>query len=79
MTDDEGARVMNSPIDHPAHYGQGPYEVIEIIEHLELGFHLGNTLKYIVRAGKKSPATELEDLRKAAWYLLRYIEFKAGK
>lgn len=60
---------MSETVDHPAHYGgeQNPYEAIKVIEAWELGFCLGNAVKYIVRAGKKGDA--LEDLRKARWYL----------
>lgn len=61
-------------VNHPSHYGgaDNPYEAIKVIEAWELGFCLGNTVKYISRAGKKGAA--LEDLRKAAWYLNREIE-----
>lgn len=63
-------------INHPTHYGgqQNPYEAIKIIEALDLGFCLGNTLKYISRAGKKDQANEIEDLKKARWYLDRQIQ-----
>lgn len=63
-------------VNHPAHYGgkDNPYEVIKIIEALKLDFHLGNTLKYIARAGVKNADTELEDLKKALWYLQRKIK-----
>jgi len=62
-------------VNHPTHYGgDTPYEAIKVIEAWKLGFCLGNTVKYISRAGKKSPATELEDLKKAEWYLRRHIE-----
>lgn len=56
-------------VNHPAHYGGGdnPYEVIKVIEAWGLGFVLGNSVKYIARAGRKHDA--LEDLEKAAWYL----------
>ena len=40
----------------------------------ELGFSLGNTVKYISRAGKKGKDKELEDLRKALWYLEHHIK-----
>lgn len=61
-------------VDHPAHYGgaENTYEAILVIEAWDLGFCLGNTVKYISRAGKKGDA--VEDLRKAAWYLNREIE-----
>jgi hypothetical protein len=63
-----------SAVEHPAHYGGGdnPYEAIKVIEAWDLGFNLGNTAKYISRAGKKGDA--LEDLRKAAFYLDREIQ-----
>lgn len=60
-------------VDHPSHYTAGGIEVIDAIEAWELGFCLGNAVKYIARAGKKDPDKELEDLRKAAWYLDREI------
>lgn len=43
------------------------------MEKWELGYLLGNALKYIQRAGKKDGATELTDLKKARWYLQRHI------
>lgn len=59
-------------VDHPPHYGgDTPYEAIKVIEAWDLGFHLGNCVKYIARAGRKGDA--IEDLRKAAWYLNRKI------
>lgn len=63
-------------VAHPAHYGgkQNPYEAIKVIEAWELDFCLGNTVKYISRAGKKNAEKEIEDLKKAAWYLARRIE-----
>lgn len=69
-----------SSVDHPAHYGAAsdPYEAIKVIEAWRLGFCLGNTVKYVSRAGKKGHA--LEDLRKARWYLTRAIEaLEAGR
>lgn len=64
---------MSDSVNHPSHYGGGdnPYEAIKVIEAWELGFNLGNTAKYISRAGKKGDA--LEDLRKAEFYLQREI------
>lgn len=57
----------------PAYYKTGEIEVIECIEAWGLGFCLGNSIKYIVRAGKKDPATYKQDLLKAKWYLEREI------
>jgi len=63
-------------VNHPAHYGgeNNVYEVIKVIEAWELDFHLGNTVKYISRAGKKGSDKELQDLKKALWYLQRKID-----
>ncbi len=58
-------------VDHPAHYNTGSIEVIDAIEDWKLGFHLGNVVKYIARSPHKD--NELDDLRKARWYLERYI------
>lgn len=67
---------MPEAVDHPAHYGgaENTYEAIKIIEAWDLGFNLGNTVKYISRAGKKDSAKTLEDLKKARWYLDREIQ-----
>jgi hypothetical protein len=67
---------MKESINHPEHYGgiQNPYEAINVIENWELGFCLGNVVKYISRAGKKDPEREIEDLEKAKWYLERHIQ-----
>lgn len=67
---------MGDAVNHPAHYGgeNSPYEAIKVIEAWGLGFNIGNTVKYISRAGLKDPDRELEDLQKAAWYLNREIE-----
>lgn len=70
------AMINNPPADnvnHPSHYTFGKIEVIDFIEDKKLGFHLGNAVKYISRAGRKDPAKTIEDLRKAAWYLNRQI------
>jgi len=63
-------------VNHPNHYGgkDNNYEAIKVIDAWGLGFSLGNTVKYISRAGKKNPTKELEDLKKALWYLNHHIE-----
>jgi hypothetical protein len=65
----------NEMVNHPNHYGgeENQYEAIKVIDAWELGFSLGNTVKYISRAGKKNKEKELEDLKKAAWYLEHHI------
>ena len=61
-------------VNHPAHYTFGNIEVIDFIEDKELGFHLGNAVKYISRAGRKDANKTIEDLRKATWYINRQIQ-----
>jgi hypothetical protein len=60
---------MTEAVNHPSHYGgaDNPYEAIKVIDAWGLGFCLGNTIKYIARAGKKDPT--IQDLKKARWYL----------
>lgn len=53
-------------------YYKGDF-VMRIIEIFGLGFCLGNVVKYILRAGVKTP-DKLVDLRKARWYLNREIK-----
>ena len=59
-----------SKVNHPKHYNQGKFEVIDVIEDWKLGFHLGNAIKYIARANHKGKTKE--DIDKAIWYLERY-------
>ena len=68
----------NDPVNHPSHYTDGKIEVIDFIFDKGFGkdFCLGNAIKYISRAGKKDPEKEIEDLRKAVWYLEHYIEWR---
>lgn len=67
---------MSDNVNHPSHYTDGKIEVINFIEDKKLGYHLGNAVKYISRAGKKDPDRYIEDLQKAVWYLDREIERK---
>ena len=68
-------------VNHPEHYGGGnnAYETIKVIDAWELGFSLGNTIKYISRAGKKNKDKELEDLKKAKFYLDHHIKTLENK
>jgi predicted O-methyltransferase YrrM len=68
-------------VNNPEHYGgaTNPYEAIKVIDAWDLGFCLGNTVKYISRAGKKHKDKELEDLKKALWYLQHHIETLENK
>ncbi len=64
-------RGNDHAINHPAHYTFSDIEPITVIEAWQLGFHLGNVVKYIARAGRKG--NRLDDLKKARWYLDREI------
>ena len=65
-------QILHGDQINPIHYKGLKPEPIEAIEGWHLGFHLGNAVKYIARAGRKSPDV-LTDLKKAAWYLQREI------
>lgn len=59
-------------VNHPKHYTFGTIEVITVIDDWKLGFYEGQVIKYVGRA--KHKGNELEDLKKAQWYLNRKIE-----
>lgn len=66
---------VNDVVNRPSHYNAGKFEVIDIIESIlnslkvtpYQAYCLGNTLKYIARAGLKGSFEE--DIRKALVYL----------
>ena len=68
--------IEHDAVNHPSHYTRGKIEVIDFIEDQQLPYHLGNVIKYIARAGYKGD--KLEDLKKARWYLDRYINEVMG-
>jgi len=75
----EKLKNMNTEmVNGPSHYGgvENPYEVIKVCEAWELDkdAYLFNVVKYIARAGIKDPSKELEDLKKAQFYLNRKIK-----
>ena len=65
---------MAESIDHPPHYTMHPsgVECIAITEWMN--FNLGNAMKYIWRSGHKLGVNDIEDLKKARWYLDREIQ-----
>jgi hypothetical protein len=67
---------LKENINHPDYYGgeDNPYEVIKVCEAwgLDKDAYLFNVVKYVARAGKKSPDKEIEDLSKA----INYLNFK---
>jgi hypothetical protein len=71
VADVNQAIAQHDAVNHPAHYTTGGIETIDFIEAKKLGYNLGNVVKYITRSGLKG--NQLEDLRKAQWYLSREI------
>ena len=63
---------MTDNVNHPKHYTSHPsgVECIQVAEHMS--FNLGNAVKYIWRADLKGK--QIEDLKKAIWYVNREIE-----
>ena len=68
--------VDHDPVTRSSHYvTPGGIEPLDFIMSQGLSFTRGNVVKYVTRAGRKGgPEMELEDLRKAAYYLKREIE-----
>lgn len=70
------------PVQRPAHYAEGRrHEPAEVILDWKLPWTLGNTVKYISRAGRKGGHDEysricaaVEDLEKARWYLNKELD-----
>jgi hypothetical protein len=71
------AAKKHDPVNHPSHYTAHPsgVECIQITEHMN--FCLGNAVKYIWRAGLKDGHADVEDLKKARWYIDREIARRA--
>lgn len=63
---------MTDNVDHPKHYNSHPsgVECITVVEHMN--FNVGNAVKYLWRSSHKG--AQLEDLRKAEFYVKREIE-----
>lgn len=69
---------MTDNVNHPAHYETGKFECIEVMLETQgveavLNFCQCNAFKYLYRAKRKNG---LEDMKKAVWYLNKYIELK---
>lgn len=62
--------------NHPDYYQANGYEAIEYIEAHNLNFNLGNVIKYVTRAGRKTP-DPVPDLKKARDYLDREINHRS--
>jgi len=74
----EQPKTTTEMVNHPKHYGgeESVYEVVKVAEAwgLDMDAYLFNVVKYVARAGKKDTDKELQDLKKALWYLERKIQ-----
>jgi len=71
---------MNDVVNHPSHYCTGKYECIDVMIETQgkkavQSFCLCNAFKYLYRHERKN---ELEDIKKAIWYLNKYVELEEG-
>jgi hypothetical protein len=68
-------------VNNPPHYTRGTMECLEAIEGLDLTFHQGQVLKYLVRYKHKHTSNRLQirDLEKAMFYLKRLIEIESSE
>jgi transposase len=66
------AQARLDMVNHPPHYTAGGIETIDFIEAKQLGYNLGNVVKYVSRSTLKGD--QLENLKKAQWYLNREIK-----
>ena len=60
----------------PDYYKYRGGDVFDMAKHFGLDFTLGNALKYLLRAGHKDPAKEVEDLNKCIECIKRHIELE---
>jgi hypothetical protein len=76
IPEENPAPVTNDNVNRPAHYTAGKIETIDFIEDKGFNYRIGNVIKYVSRHDKKYSDLEkqLEDLKKAAWYLEREIK-----
>lgn len=74
----EARTALVDSVNHPPHY-RGPQglECIDVVEHMH--FNLGNAVKYIWRVAFGGKGNDIEDLRKAVWYINREIEGMENK
>ena len=66
-------------IAHPSHYVVNGYECWDIIDALELPYHLGAVMAYIWRSGRKEGNDPTQDLEKADAHLQHQIKLLKSK
>ena len=69
---------MSDPVNHPSHYETGKFESIDVMVETQgveavQNFCICNAFKYIYRHKFKNG---IEDIKKAIWYLNKYIELE---
>ena len=80
MNNENNGKKTFDNVQNPQHYTDTKIEPIEVIEDWNLGFCLGNAVKYIKRAGHKKSSSmsmkekEINDIGKAIWYLNRHLQ-----
>ena len=79
LPDDGYIITVNDPVNHPNHYltvdkNGNKHECIDLLESLNLNFFVGNSFKYLWRAGRKDKSKMKEDIKKAIFYLNREVE-----
>lgn len=84
MAASENGVVSPEMINHPSHYKVGDLECIDVMLTLfgkeeVAAFCKCNAFKYMWRSGKKDPQKELEDYRKAEWYLSYMNKLKSDE
>ena len=70
----EFADMSNNEIIEPSYYNKASMSVCDIIDEYGLDFYKGNIIKYVLRSGKKSADTEIQDLEKAIKYCILEID-----
>lgn len=65
--------MADSQLPGPTYYRRGRIQTWDFIRDQDLNFHLGNAIKYIVRAGFKD--SKVEDLKKAIHYLQNELDY----
>ncbi len=75
--------MENNNINHPKHYTTANFECIDVMEDVigkngVKSFCLGNAFKYIYRCNYKHE-TPTEDIKKAIWYLNKFLQLEEGK
>ena len=66
--------MSNNEIIEPSYYNKASMSVCDIIDEYDLDFYKGNIIKYVLRSGKKSADTEIQDLEKAIKYCILKID-----